>query len=146
MPRRTRKPKRRPRQVTGGHLLELRCGKNFFGAGFGDDEEWRRSAWSDNRETVMARHREKHGPHTRAWGWWKYDAPEPRWRLTGTSEPVPSNWRERFRYGLPQDADPDKYETEMAYLKRLNLLTEAQASAANAADVLRRAINRASRA
>ena len=120
-------PKRRPRQVTGGHLLELRCGKDYFGDGFGDDEAWRKEAWETHRATVMERHREKFGLFTRPWAWWRFDAPKPRRRRTGPYAPGSSNWLSRG--GLPSGADPEDYEAERAYLERLNLLTDAERDA-----------------
>ena len=68
------------------------------------------------------------GPGTRPWGWWQYDAPEPRRRITGQGEPaegsplafgIPTRWR-----SIDPD-DPPRYETERAYLERLDLLTPA---------------------
>ena len=70
-------------------------------------------------------------PCSRPWGWWQ-SAPEPRRRVGGTGR------RERqtiFEFGIPypnawfRDADPDNpplYESQGAYLLRLDLLSEAE--------------------
>lgn len=68
-------------------------------------------------------------PFTRPWPWWKCDAPEMRKRIKPAS--IEEVWpgSVSFELGIPTDinrTDPIKksdFETELAYLKRLDLLT-----------------------
>jgi hypothetical protein len=57
--------------------------------------EWAQRLWKDYGEAITARHIAKH-PGTRPANWWRYDAPERR---------------------------DSSSETQLAYLRRLNLLT-----------------------
>ncbi len=75
-------------------------------------------------------------PGTRPWGWWRFEAPEPRRRLGGTGTPkhevlafVPV-----YRCGIPMywldssidPGDPPRYESQAAYLARLGLLAPGE--------------------
>ena len=60
--------------------------------------EWAARLWREFGAMITERHIRKH-PGSRPWGWWKYDAPQPR---------------------------NSSAETQLAYLQRLNLLTEEE--------------------
>ena len=60
--------------------------------------EWARSLWREYGDGIVARHIAKH-PGTRPANWWRYDAPERRDSST---------------------------ETQLAYLRRLDLLTDEE--------------------
>lgn len=69
------------------------------------------------------------GPGHRPWGWWAFEAPEPRKRVGGTGEPSDRPWcpAPRLSFGRPavwetwNADDPPRFETEAAYLDRLDL-------------------------
>jgi hypothetical protein len=85
-------------------------------------------------------------PCTRPWAWYEYDAPrwsdpwvdcfyhgtfaEPREHISGGKRCeynyVPSFYKATFRYWHFAENDPPLFESEAAYLKRLNLLTDAE--------------------
>jgi hypothetical protein len=80
-----------------------------------------RLAWEQLRDELLAEHVAEH-PGSRPWAWWRWDAPEPRRQVRPGPEPIgPPTWYgmpARYR-GIPPD---DMYESERAYLTRLNLL------------------------
>jgi hypothetical protein len=98
-----------------------------------------RDVWHEHAEAILAHH-VKRRPGTRPARWWQFDAPEPRRRLGGTGTPlhecsayvapftygIPTAWRTHgdfFTSGTPIDPeDPPAFESEAAYLLRLNLL------------------------
>ena len=83
-------------------------------------------------------------PGTRPWAWWKFDAPERRKRIDGPCHPfdnperierVSTNgtelWDNNLSLGKPsilvvEDCFDAKYETQLDYLKRLDLLIPAE--------------------
>lgn len=84
MPRRKRRPKARS-TVTSGMLLQLRCGWDYFGDGFGGfktgrdlDYERAQRVWREYKDVVIEAATKRHGPGHRAWAWWAFDAPERR--------------------------------------------------------------------
>jgi hypothetical protein len=100
-----------------------------------EEDLWRASA-----DAVVEHYATRH-PGRRPAPWWRYSAPAPRARLGGTGTPlheigshpwfefgvpVSSQWRRRGDFltrGVPVDpADPPTYESEAAYLLRLDLL------------------------
>jgi len=85
MPRRRRLVKGRRDRLTNGQRLELLTGHAWFAcpgvpeeAGFGDDETARRAAWEAYREQLLVESEAEGQAGRRPWGWWRYDAPEPR--------------------------------------------------------------------
>lgn len=81
--RRTRRS-RRARGWTDAHLLQLRCGHDFFREAWGDkpfSEETlldMRQAWARHGEEVELEHQESHKqPASRCWGWWQFESPVP---------------------------------------------------------------------
>jgi len=137
-----------------GHILQLLQGNGYFGEphdfGRADDlasEEFiaMREAWQELRTEQMAKWIVDH-PFTRPFAWWKFDAPEYRWRIDGpphpfehpdwlasvaTTEAQYPGFRERamsLYFGRPAiTAIPGdfgaKYESDFDYLMRLDLLT-----------------------
>lgn len=97
--------------------------------------------WEKYREAVLGEWIKLH-PGTRPWAWWKYDAPESaRQWLGGSGCPLmPAGWQETKRiqggllhFGvptqwrvLPDPADPPVFESQVAYLHRLGLLTDEE--------------------
>ena len=89
-------------------------------------------------------------PGTRPPGWWKIEAPQPRLRLGGIGEPwtlrdmwlgVPAIWSRPVRgdlHGAREPAfdpgNPPIYESEAAYLRRLDLLRRGEARRLTPAD------------
>jgi len=70
------------------------------------------------------------GLFTRPWGWWYYDAEEPRRRIGGPGEPCdPDEWS---YIGTPNawatydTTDPPRFESERDYLTRLDLLFDVE--------------------
>jgi hypothetical protein len=79
MPRRRRLVKGRLDRLTFEQETELLHGHTFFGEGFAkDDEAGKRAAWNAHRDLLMAKWEEYDRPGLRPWGWWQWDAPEPR--------------------------------------------------------------------
>ena len=133
MPRKPVKPRAKRVQTTMNELeLEyLLLGENMMDGddpGFKSDEE-ARQCWEQNRDFVLSLQKKTgdgsfitkgtgdvYFDHfTRPWGFWKFDAPEPRrfemkWHR--------SNATLDYRY--------PEYETERAYLERHNLFNEAE--------------------
>jgi hypothetical protein len=101
--------------------------------------------WDDHSDWVVQWH-VKHWPGTRPRLWWKFDSPGQRLRLGGIGDTLdtcsayapqfdfglPVNWRRadqlHFDRGTPiDDRDPPRFESEVAYLKRLRLLLPGEA-------------------
>jgi hypothetical protein len=84
--------------------------------------------WAAHRDELLAEWVRDH-PGSRPWGWWRWDAREPRGQLGGQARRINWSeewWRKEFR-GLPgifvPDPDhPPTFESEAAYLDRLGLL------------------------
>jgi len=132
------------------HLL---TGVNWLEHGFGThsdcDVEAMRHAWGRLRDNLLAQWILER-PRTRPAAWWRFDAPEPRRRIDGHPHPFADPGRtaevdklaagadERTRYyelafgiprlrvgSLPGDLSAE-YESQLAYLTRLGLLTETE--------------------
>ena len=120
----------RKTDFTRQRRLHLEHGFDFVGLGYGDDLDEMASDWETHRRTIM-RDWLKHRPLTRPWGWWRWDAPEPRrcWK-NGT----PTTYRGELHKGCPRMLDATnrdiQWETEAMYLERLGLVTASEARAA----------------
>jgi hypothetical protein len=80
-------------------------------------------AWAMLGDELLAEHIAKK-PGSRPFGWWAFAAPEPRRQVHDGPEAIgPADW-----YGCPslfKGMPPsDMYESETAYLRRLDLLTQ----------------------
>lgn len=82
-----------------------------------------RDTWEDIGDSLLAEHLAE-SPGSRPWAWWEFDAPEPRKRTT-PGGPY-TQYIRPAGYGVPANCDPMEFETELAYLKRLGLLTAAE--------------------
>jgi hypothetical protein len=95
-----------------------------------DDDELA-EAWGHLRDELMSEHVAAH-PGTRPYGWWAFDAPEPRRQLTAGPEPLPERGmyfgKPRCYRGVPPEG---MYESETTYLARLGLLTEQERETLN---------------
>lgn len=91
--------------------------------GFTRDEA--RQMWEVYRDEIMADWiAENPGTRPRAWWWW--DAPEMREQTKGDPPSYPE-WTTLNYYGKPSVLIPGvEYETQLAYLIRLNLLTDSE--------------------
>ncbi len=85
----------------------------------------------------------KANPGRRPWGWWVSDAPAPRARVGGIGTPlrytgmhcgIPTGWSTTnnrkscmFSGAAVDPANPPVFESQAAYLRRLNLLSQAEA-------------------
>lgn len=83
MPRVKRRVHRRRTAYGFGHVFHLFCGHDFARPpGFGDDMEAMRLAWPTLRANVFALLEQRRSTgrtdRLRPWGWWAYEAPEPR--------------------------------------------------------------------
>ncbi len=122
-----KKPKRRRRftdQLTQMQNMFLKSGFYFGRNPFRLDSE-AKAAWEFHREDILAEHIRDH-PGTRPWGWWEFESTEPRLQIRDGPEAV----GDRFYLGKPSgftDVPPDgMFESELAYLTRLELLTESE--------------------
>jgi hypothetical protein len=90
--------------------------------------------WHDYGPDVVAAWAAAH-PGTRPWGWWRYEAEEPRRVIRGAEllkpRRKPEDWRfywkdhrgvQAFRQWRPKAAELPLIESEAAYLRRLKLL------------------------
>jgi hypothetical protein len=114
--------------------------------------------WGEQRDRILAEHVER-SPGTRPLRWWEYDAVEPRLRLGGVGTPlheftayslvlrcgIPMHWRrsgdfcdltriDPLRWPPIDPNDPPRYESQAAYLKRLDLLLPDEARRLHRAD------------
>lgn len=135
-----------------GHFAQLREGPDalyacVFGGGWeshsamspaqrADRAEAMRTAWEELGEDLLADFIEAN-PGARPWAWWMFDALEPRRLLAGPGscywKTKTFDWRETFgaptAYAGHDFTEPSVYETELEYLTRLNLLTDAERTA-----------------
>jgi len=92
-------------------------------------------AWMVVGEQLMEQHIREH-PGSRPWGWWRYEANEPRRLRPGADDPASPGCRE-FSMGLPRFLKCDApwpeyknwYETELDYLDRRGLLKASERQA-----------------
>lgn len=122
--------------VTG---MDLSLGRHGFVFGRchrdGVNYELMQQAWNDLRDDLLPEWiAEK--PGTRPWAWWRFDAPEGRQRVDGKSNQCSGNsdrLSKHYRLRWGQAAFPTsynaRYETETAYLDRLDLLTKEEREA-----------------
>ena len=132
MPRKRRRAKARQRPgLSDDHCEHLILGicvlnhsENIF-----ESDDARRATWFEHRDEIMARCSADHDQHhykpgTRPSGWWDYQSPEPRRNLGG---PYLQNG-EGFWFGHPDSysspdpENPPVWESQISYLRRLNLL------------------------
>jgi hypothetical protein len=131
--------------LTQEHVDALLTGHDFCGA-FNGAEIAMRHAWDSLRDELLQQWIAEH-PGTRPWAWWKFDAPELRRRVNGVHPfenvertahcrrvGIPEADYLRIFFGKPGCLIPPPhaddfdalYETELGYLERLGLLTEAE--------------------
>ncbi|MFC1660328.1 hypothetical protein ACFL3S_02530 [Gemmatimonadota bacterium] len=116
------------------HFLTGRHRGAKWRGGIWADPQKERAAWDANADDLIR----FYGAGRRPWFWWSTLATEPRRVLQtdGMSEPIWTrtwakglrrDWdgsRGRFSFGVPIHHPPNiRFETELAYLNRLNLLT-----------------------
>ena len=100
MPRLQKRRSRREPHWSDAHLLQLRCGWDFFQQAWGDgrnqqrepmtaEEQAEREAdmracWDTYRESIIADEIAQHGPGSRPWAFWEFDHKRdeslPEWR------------------------------------------------------------------
>ena len=82
-------------------------------------------AWHKYGEEVLKK-RIADRPGFRPWPWWLIDAPSPRRRLVPDDHYWP-DWK-NLSYGIPANrrGSEEEFETQTAYLSRLNLLTKEE--------------------
>jgi len=152
MPRPPRRSKSRRAGYDDEHVKHLLTGCYLCpGCGFSTgcgrevDIDAMREAWEVLRDTLLPQWIAEH-PGTRPYSWWKFDSQEPRQRLDDGPHPFDNPDRQcrvemmamnnpTFRdtayelfYGKPralifEDDFVARFEGELAYLDRLNLLT-----------------------
>jgi len=117
-------------------------------------EEEKLDLWREFEDEVVAEHVSE-WPGTRPERWWQFSAPEPRHRVGGVGTPsherlafvlhlylgVPESWitcdaLESYRLGVPalDPTNPPMFESEAAYLARLDLLLPGERSRINEKD------------
>lgn len=106
------------------------------------DEAAMKAAWFEHRAALM----EHCGPGRRPWAWWRFVAPEPRRQLAGPP-PLPRpnyagstfsqacSLADRYSFGIPslwprlEDYNRAVFESELGFLRRLDLLLPGEAEA-----------------
>jgi hypothetical protein len=85
-----------------------------------------KAAWERHRGWIIEDWiRER--PGTRPQAWWQHDAMELRRLLIRENKPPDYPWMNRNYYGIPSVRCPQgTWETELAYLTRLDLLTDSE--------------------
>lgn len=107
-------PRTREHLLTGLDLPTLLDGPDL-------DADQLRAEWDRLRDSIMQEHCQRRR-QTRPWGWWQFEAPEPRRQVAPGPEPVPGCplW-----FGMPSQhrgMPPDgMYEREWDYICRLGL-------------------------
>jgi hypothetical protein len=137
MPYKKRAIRHRREAYSKGHLFQLKFGfsceilGDTFGRGDAFDEEAAREAWNLLRLPILREYAAEH-PCRRPAAWWWFDAPELRRRVDGGRHPCEDPTREIGVYrGRPEwycteDDFRAVYESEPAYLARLQLLTKGE--------------------
>lgn len=92
------------------------------------DDEALRSLWEQYGSEILRDHITNH-PGSRPWGWWRWDSPEQRKRVV-PGAPY-THYHRPASFGVPKNCDPEEFESERAYLARLNLLTPQERDASN---------------
>ena len=155
MPRKRRNPKSRRAEIPVKVLAYLKddfSGPPEFARSvraavfFNDIAAW----WNVVRDEILEEWAREQ-PGTRPTAWWKYDSREPRQRLGGTGQPAHdvSAYAEEYEFGLPtiwvqqagflagvavDPSDPPTFESEAAYLRRLDLLQAGESERLSRAD------------
>ena len=126
------------------HAAQLCSGHDYFGNAWGNDPDPAliAQAWEDLGAGLLQLHI-SHSPGTRPWAWWLVVAPERRRRVDGKVHPhddgsTPIPWN-TLSYGLPgylqtEDHFAAIYESQTAYLHRLQLLTPGERRALDEVD------------
>lgn len=103
----------------------LECGHDYFrDVPLARDDDLMRAVWEDHGREFLEKYVAQH-PGRRPFAWWRFEAPEPRRRLGGTGTPISP----QLFFGMPSvygedydTANPPKFESQAAYLRRLHLL------------------------
>ena len=118
-------------ELTSERAIDLICGFPLYPANPFRDDEHRARVWRRHEAAILAGARDiepglkTYEPGTRPVAWWSYSAPEPRRQVSGPRgleltvdlyRGIPAIWPDRpERLGVV-------FETERAYLERLDLL------------------------
>jgi len=125
------------------------------------DPQVQQDVWDEHKTAIMKKWIAK-SPGTRPWSWWKWEAQEPRKRIGGKGTPahdtlaygpewsfgIPVLWnnvkegklykklgiKTKSRYIAIDEKDLPTYESEAFYLRRLDLLGEAEKKKLTAKD------------
>jgi hypothetical protein len=111
-----------------------------------------RELWDIHRDRIVREHVEREAG-TRPRLWWRWEAKQMRQRLGGVGTPlhecsaqvpsfefgIPRSWKKvkdwHLSRGVPiSEADPPRYESEAAYLERLNLWLPGEKACVKRAD------------
>jgi hypothetical protein len=105
---------------------QLITGHDTFQDAFHDDIETMRVAWAiHGREITVAYIVER--PGARPWGWWRFDAPEPRRQLDASVEGSgPADWFGCPRLYTSAVKIDEAFEMQLDYLRRHGLLTPSE--------------------
>ena len=129
--RRQRRYERRPPAEYSERTIEkLLSGHDWYPMFDGpdlDDDELRK-VWRQLRPELLDRHIKKK-PGTRPWAWWRWESTEPREQVSDGPEPIgPPDWFGKPSRYLGQPPE-NMFESEQAYLERLDLLTDDEREA-----------------
>lgn len=124
----------RGRDLTYTQAIDLITGHAFFEP-FACDSD-REAAWWSVRDEWLPDYIAE-APGTRPAAWWDYEAAEPRALLSGPGnsafrKPDAPEWTRKLCFGAPSVHDiddfktPSTYETQLAFLQRLNLLEQSE--------------------
>lgn len=117
---------------TQAHRRQLLTGHDMFDTAFGRDDDIDTNeafaSWMELRGELLPSFIAMH-PGRRPWAWWAFDASEPRRQLT----PGPKCWGPANSFfGIPSKSNaplpPGMFESELAYLERMNLLDPSEAA------------------
>ena len=115
-------------------LYDVRADGDFDFFLFKINRERQKHLWQENQVRFMAEWVESH-PCSRPFGWWKFEAPEPRKMIggKGTRAGQKRNYGQSFKFGVPQywleidGKSPPMFESQAAFLQRLGLLYDGEA-------------------
>jgi hypothetical protein len=101
-------------------------------------EEVRKPTWNEIRSEIMPQWISEH-PCTRPWGWWEHDSPaqgelensDPRQQVGSKGEVCRYCYAPHYKWGVFEywhydENSPPIFESEAAYLQRLDLLTDKE--------------------
>jgi hypothetical protein len=124
------------KELTPEEVQMLFDGFDFFRT-FRSDEH-RRRVWRENRGALMQMwFEDEENLGRRPWGWWRFDARELRRRVGGSGRAVMDDedcpaWARKTSFGEPavfaeyDPDDPPRFESQLEYLQRHELLTEEE--------------------